>query len=169
MKINCFIKYHSIFAPLSPQGHSTDICSSYDGSWDIQIFNKWSFSALTAAFKEPWSSAIQKGAQWWFCFSSLSCLLTPCRAKGKHLQYVCIKQSNRQANTAGYYIFDTRLLSSSLWRHFLTHLHLPALILHIILCFYLMQNVMSVAWITTQTLQCIHYKSSLNHPVFSSQ
>lgn len=47
---NNFIKYHSIFAPLSPQGHSTDICSSYDGSWDIQIFNKWSFSTLTAAF-----------------------------------------------------------------------------------------------------------------------
>lgn len=50
MKINHFIKYHSAFSCLLPQGHSTDTCSSYDGSWEIQTFNKRAFSTITAAF-----------------------------------------------------------------------------------------------------------------------
>lgn len=50
MKINLLIKYQSNFSCLSPQGHSTDVCSSYDGSWDTKAFNKRASSTLTAAF-----------------------------------------------------------------------------------------------------------------------
>lgn len=47
MKKNHFIKYRSVFSCLSPQDHSTDTCSSYDGSRDIQTNE---LSLLTAAF-----------------------------------------------------------------------------------------------------------------------